>query len=497
MKLQLLLSAFVILASLLSLTVTAQDQCDDADYAVLNQDLCGFDDSVVVGCDNADFAVLNQDECSLVNVPADCSDADFAVLNQDLCGVEDFEDLEVVGCDDADFAVLNQELCGVEEVIGFDCDDADFAVLNQDLCGVEDEPEPINTPPEITLFVPEFFDPSSTFNVDVIATDSDGVAQIELSYFIGSTASITYLFTFDCNDQVICEHTFQVTSTTSSNTVYTFTVKAIDSFGAETEQIKIGQTTSKPAPVTKPKPKAPKPVTPVVSINNPTTIEFLGFPFTADADTNILFQITATDSDGVDRIELLDQDNNVIEFDSCGNVIVCTTKTFIVRVPNAFSTAYQFIARVFDSLDNPSVTESITGTTNPEPIPEPEPEPTPPDQELDDVRFRIPSDDIFVASFANEADCVSPGTETYLFASIKNKADKTIKDIKITTVVQDLSIRAVSGPFSIREGESVSRFPTFIVPDDAKPGTYWMRIAVTTDKDSIIKHRSFEVDPSC
>ena len=94
-------------------------------------------------------------------------------------------------------------------------------------------------------------------------------------------------------------------------------------------------------------------------------------------------------------------------------------------------------------------------------------------------------------------DCVSPGEETFLYASMKNRDDKGIDDVKITAAVPELGIRAVSGPFDVRKGGTPSRHLYFAVPSDAKDGEYPIRITISSDHESIVKYRSFEVSDSC
>ncbi|MAG15651.1 hypothetical protein CMO88_01165 [Candidatus Woesearchaeota archaeon] len=249
-----------------------------------------------------------------------------------------------------------------------------------------------------------------------------------------------------------------------------------------------------PSPAPDPSPTPTPDPTPVPN-SNPTITDF-NVPLTADKGSQITISVTATDSDGtIDRIEIL-QDSDIIKSESCGNIATCA-KSFVVQVPNAFSTAYKFIARAFDNLGASATRESEEGTTNPEVIPDtpetPEPEP---DEALDDVKVKH-SGDLFVSTVAPGESCVSPGAETFLYASLKNNGDKTVKNVKIIAVVYDLSLRAVSNNFNIRRDESVSRFLNFDVPEDAEEGLYYMKISVNSQKDSIVKYRVFEVNNVC
>lgn len=229
--------------------------------------------------------------------------------------------------------------------------------------------------------------------------------------------------------------------------------------------------------------------------NNPPVISSFSVPAAAGRNTDITLTVTATDSDGgVNRIEIL-KDSVVIATESCGSIISCT-KSFIVRVPDAFSAVYTFVARVFDNL-GAVVTASGSGRTSPAPV-APLPVPSPePERVLEAVKVSIPSDELFISTIVPDTACLAPGAETFLYVSMSNRGRKALGDVKITAIVEDLNIRAVSGPFSLRKGDSASRFLYFGVPEDAKPGNYYIRVSVTSGKDSVVKYRIFEVNRAC
>ncbi len=241
-------------------------------------------------------------------------------------------------------------------------------------------------------------------------------------------------------------------------------------------------------------PVVPPAEPPAEPANNPPAITAFSVPATADKNTDITLTVTATDNDGgVNRIEVM-KEGVVIATESCGNIIFCT-KSFIVRVPDAFSAVYTFIARVFDNL-GAAVTQSGSGTTNPAPVTPPI-TPVVPEKALEPVKVSIPSDELFISSVVPDTGCLSPGAETFLYISLKNIGKRALNDVKITAIVPGLDIRAVSGPFSIRKGDSASRFLYFGVPEGAKPGDYYIKVSVTSGKDSVVKYRIFEVSKSC
>ncbi len=227
--------------------------------------------------------------------------------------------------------------------------------------------------------------------------------------------------------------------------------------------------------------------------NNPPMITSFSVPATAYRNTDITLTVAATDSDGgVNRIEIL-KDNVVVASESCGNIISCT-KSFILRVPNAFNAVYTFVARVFDNLGYSS-TSTASGITNPTDFvtsPEPDAE-----NLLDKVRVNIDSENLFVTSMVPDSACLAPGAETFLYVSINNRGKKTLDDVKVSAIVEELGIRAVSGPFTIKKGYSASRFLYFDVPETAKSGDYYVRVSVTSKKDSVVKYRIFELNKAC
>ncbi len=229
-------------------------------------------------------------------------------------------------------------------------------------------------------------------------------------------------------------------------------------------------------------------------LNSPPVINSFSVPATAVRNSDITVSVTASDVDGgVNRIEIL-KDNVVIASDSCGNVFSCT-KSFILRVPDAFSAAYAFVARVFDNL-GASSSASGSGTTNGFSV-------TPPvthvarESAFDSVKVSIPSDELFISSLVPDTSCLAPGAETFLYVSLKNGGKKSLSDVKITAVVEELAVRAVSGPFMVRKGDSASRFLYFGVPEDAEPGDYYIKVSVTSGKGSVVKYRIFEVNRGC
>ena len=231
---------------------------------------------------------------------------------------------------------------------------------------------------------------------------------------------------------------------------------------------------------------------------NPLISSFI-LPSTANADSTVTATVTATDANGnLGSIQIFAADGTtaVSASQSCAGLASCT-KSFILQIPNAFSAVYTFIARVFDAA---GATDDATafGTTNPEAVvPPPAPAPEP-DEVLDDVDVSVPtSQSLFISSAVPGSGCIAPGESTFMYTSLRNRGDRTLKDVKITAVIYDLNVRAASGPFSLRSGGSTSRYMQFEIPSDAENGEYYVRVEATAGKDSVVKHRLFEVNSAC
>mgnify|MGYP001357277105 CR=1 FL=1 len=80
---------------------------------------------------------------------------------------------------------------------------------------------------------------------------------------------------------------------------------------------------------------------------------------------------------------------------------------------------------------------------------------------------------------------------------VKNKGDKQLKDVKVTSTIQDLGVRAASGPFTIKKRSSASRLLFLDIPSDTEEDVYYLRTAVTSRKESNAKYRILEVNKVC
>ena len=104
---------------------------------------------------------------------------------------------------------------------------------------------------------------------------------------------------------------------------------------------------------------------------------------------------------------------------------------------------------------------------------------------------------LLISSFVPEPECVAPGDEIMLFVTVKNEGDKKLSDVKITASIPDLSLRAPSGPYSLKKNSPISKVLFLEIPYYAEPGIYYIRLTATSNSDSTAKHRIIEINDAC
>ena len=222
--------------------------------------------------------------------------------------------------------------------------------------------------------------------------------------------------------------------------------------------------------------------------NAPQIVNFI-FPSEVKNNNEVTVTVTAHDVDGnLDRITLQTPFETLVQ--SCIGSFTDCTRTFKFMITEAFSKVFNIIATAFD---NAGLSDSKTGTIRIEDkvVPKPILEPKKKEPSVSTGKFSV-------SRLILEPECVAPGDELLLFASIKNNGDKELKDVKIAaTVVEGIPVRDTSGPFTIKERSSASRTLFFDIPSDAKQGIYYMKVAVDSSSDSTAKYRIFEVDNNC
>ena|SRR3989338_7119165 len=266
------------------------------------------------------------------------------------------------------------------------------------------------------------------------------------------------------------------------------------------------------------------------STNNPPTITEFTFPATANKNTYITVKVTANDSDGIDRIEILENGN--LQTKSCGGIVECT-KEFIIHLPDAFDTIYTIIAKAFDSLGafttqtksgqtnppgtctpaawsctafGPNICPSNgirtrtctlidTTCTNPNAVKPSETQSCTPGEEIEEeiINRNIRSDELLISSIIPDPEYAAPGDEILLYVSVKNEGKNRFKNLQITAMIKELGIKAVSSPFTLKERDTISKTLFFNIPHYAKPGLYYIKIEVASDSDHTARYRIFEV----
>ncbi len=385
-------------------------------------------------------------------------------------------------CSDPDFVVLNPDVCSSQG----SCSDPDFVVLNPDVCGTPvEQPAPVCVPG---------FDQYGPIPSGVqIKCPYDGEAHLACN----SQGQWELVSCIIPDDDPYTPSSVPVSACTSAAWSCTgFAPLTCPSSGQQTSSCTlIDATCSNPNSV-KPAETQSCTYTPIAA-NNAPVISSFNVPSSADKGSGIAVSVTASDSDGgVDRIEILDSGSSILQSQSCGSIASCT-KNFVVSVPNAFSAAYTFIARVFDSV-GASVTQSKSGVTDAAPLVS-VPKPVSVPSVLEKVRVRVPVENLFLRARGDVPDsgCVSPGQETFLYASMKNDGSKKIKDVKVTVIAYGLDIRSSAGPFDLDAGDSASRLLYFGVPSDAQDGEYYLKLSVSSDRDNLVRYMPFDVRSSC
>ena len=338
-----------------------------------------------------------------------------------------------------------------------------------------------NSAPVITVFsVPSRAHKGSQISVSVTATDRDSnLARIQV---FGSGNS--KLGEKSCGGGS-CSGSFTVSVPNTPDTPYTFVAKAVDSKGKSDTESRSGRTdgdgTTNSAPV----------------------ITVFSVPSRAHKGSQISVSVMATDRDSnLARIQVFGSGNSKLGEKSCGGG--SCSGSFSVSVPDSYDTAYSFVAKAVDSR-GASDTETRSGRTygytrtKIPPVTTPSRPFVPPAPVADVPAEPVPSTlgrDILISAL-EPAYCASPGAETSIYASLKNRGDTGINDVKIVAVIPELGIRAVSGPFDIRKRGTPSSHLDFEIPSDAEEGEHYVRITISSGQESIVRYRTLYVSRSC
>ena len=84
---------------------------------------------------------------------------------------------------------------------------------------------------------------------------------------------------------------------------------------------------------------------------------------------------------------------------------------------------------------------------------------------------------------------VSPGDEVDIFAVVRNSGVENAQDVRVFVDIPYLG-SSVNGPrFTVGDENHYGRQTSWIVPDDAPPGEYVVRVTASNDDKTVRKYR--------
>ena len=103
--------------------------------------------------------------------------------------------------------------------------------------------------------------------------------------------------------------------------------------------------------------------------------------------------------------------------------------------------------------------------------------------------------DIFVSSVEADDNKVyyEPGERMHLSVSFANELEEDIEQATVQIIAPKLRLLREFGPFELEEEEMVTKEVVFTIPEDAKPGTYEVRVIITTPEDQRVKIRKIKI----
>jgi hypothetical protein len=319
-------------------------------------------------------------------------------------------------------------------------------------------------PPAVSINVPATAIAGSEIDVKITASDDNGLSYIEL--FDGSGESI---YGADCYDRDACKVTFPVDVPSTAGVKYSFTAVAYDIDGLEANATGSGWTY-----VINP----PEDEKPSISIT---------VPLTAQNGSQITLPITATDDNGVNKIQLLDAGNNVLADYICPGTKECSI-SFNVTVPSANNTAYTFRARAIDAAGQSDVA-SGSGITFALPVVVPPVNPpVQPEAPEEEQKAGMAIGTFFIEN----ADFIKGGDMIRFFYSVENDGGTALKELTFSASIPELGIKAPSLRVQkLGKGDSVSRLHYIEIPADAAPGTYYLQLSINSKDVRRVVYREF------
>ena len=100
---------------------------------------------------------------------------------------------------------------------------------------------------------------------------------------------------------------------------------------------------------------------------------------------------------------------------------------------------------------------------------------------------------IYIGLIAFDKEFYRPGDELNMFVNFENKGDEDIKDARLTAIIQDLGIRSKTAKAQVTDGNEESKTLVLELPEDAKPGRYWVELVIDTDGNRRVKFRPIDI----
>jgi len=91
-------------------------------------------------------------------------------------------------------------------------------------------------------------------------------------------------------------------------------------------------------------------------------------------------------------------------------------------------------------------------------------------------------------------DYLKPGDEMIVVVEFENTDKYDVRNMKVTAMVDDLEMRLRKGPFTLKNGETVTKTFIMEIPYWAESGYYDLRVTLYGDGLRRVKHREFVVN---
>ncbi len=112
--------------------------------------------------------------------------------------------------------------------------------------------------------------------------------------------------------------------------------------------------------------------------------------------------------------------------------------------------------------------------------------PSPTEKEETFARLRIDS-----IAIPNQFE-LEPGSDLELIVTFENSGAR-LESASIVAAIAELGIRVKQGPFELTNGDRKTKRLILTIPEDAEPGSYWVRITLGQDSQKRTVHREVEI----